>query len=98
MKEFCIYKQVGSATPYRVESYPTFEKAKESLLIMISDFDYRRKIYYIDNDFFDNKYPPYLSNSIYYQIQVREVTEWKQFKFYENTFEKNNCKILKFRK
>lgn len=57
---------------------------------MISGFDQRGKIYYIDNDFFDNKYPLGLQ-TIYYQIQERDVTEWKKYS-------EDKCKILKFHK
>lgn len=97
MKEYSILIICNGGCPYSLGSYPTFSSAKMALMNIISDFDYRKKIYYIDNDFFDNKYPVGLPNSRYYQIQEREVTEWKEAREYEN-YSKEKCKILKFHK
>lgn len=67
---------------------------------MISDFDRRRKAYYIDNEFYDNKYLLGLQNSIYYQIQERDVTEWKKYEENQSEIKNNHCKckIIKFHK
>lgn len=46
---------------------------------------------YVDNDFYNNEYSQ-IACSIYYQIQVREVTEYKRA---EDTSEKNNLIYLK---
>lgn len=97
MKEYSILIICNGGYPYILGSYETFSSAKTALMNMISDFDYRKKIYYIDNDFFDNKYPAGLPNSRYYQIQEREVTEWKKYEEYES-LSKEKCKILKFHK
>ena len=75
MKEYSIFIRNGKGCPFRQEPYYTFEEAKQALLIMISDFDYRRKLYYIDNDFFNNKFPP-MESGMYYQIQERNVEKW----------------------
>lgn len=92
MKEYCIFVIYRGGTPYTVGSYNTFQLAQSALMNMISGFDQRGKIYYIDNDFFDNKYPLGLQ-SVYYQIQERDVTEWKKY-----SEDKGKCKILKFHK
>lgn len=98
MKEYCIYIKHGIACPFRTSPYSTYDLAKQALLNMISDFDYKGKIYYIDNDFYENKYPVGLQACTYYQIQEREVFEWKKYEN-KNTNEINyNCKILKFHK
>lgn len=97
MKEYCIFVICRGGKPYTLGNYNSFSLAKQALMNMISDFDRRKRIYYIDNDFWDNKYPLGLENSIYYQIQEREVTEWKKYKQIENA-SKEKCKILKFYK
>lgn len=96
MKEYCIFIRCGSACPYRTSPYSSFEEAKKALLNMTDDFEYRNKFFYIDNEFFKNKFP-LTATSIYYQIQEREVFEWE--KYNKNTNEiRYNCKILKFYK
>ena len=97
MKEYCIFVMCKGGCPYTVGSYPNISSAKQALMNMISDFDKRKKVFYIDNEFWENKYPAGLSNSIYYQIQEREVTEWKKFEE-EKMYSNEKCKILKFHK
>ena len=97
MKEYCILVICKGGSPYTIGNYANISSAKQALMNMISDFDQRRKIYYIDNDFYNNKYPLGLQNSIYYQIQEREITEWKKYEENESNLE-SKCKILKFHK
>lgn len=99
MKEYCIYQQIGDGCPFILQNYSTFNQAKQSLLNIISDFDYKRKIYYIDNDFYENKYILGLPKQFYFQIQVREVSDWinaDDFNKNNITKEKNKCKIINF--
>ena len=98
MKEYCIYIKHGSASPFRMFPYLTYELAKQALLNMISDFEYRGKIYYIDNDFYENKFPLGLQGSTYYQIQEREVWEWKKYETRNTNEIYCKTKILKFHK
>ena len=51
---------------------------------MTEDFEYKVKFFYIDNDFFENKFPLTMG-SIYYQVQEREVTEWRKYNRNTNT-------------
>lgn len=97
MKEYCIFVICNGGCPYTVGSYNSFLLARQALMNMISDFDKRKTIYYIDNDFYENKYPLGLQNSRYYQIQEREVTEWKKYQEAQS-YPKENCKIIKFHK
>lgn len=97
MKEYCIFIRYGSACPYRTSPYTSFEKAKQALLLMVEDYEYKNKFFYIDNDFFENKFPLTVG-SIYYQIQEREVCNWEKYKKDTNEIKNNNCKILKFHK
>lgn len=55
----------------------------------------RRRPYYVDNDFFDNKHA--FCNDLYYlRILYRDVGEWKEYS--ECEFEKeNNNKIIFFK-
>ena len=98
MKEYCIFVICKGGCPYTVGSYPNIAAAKQALINMISDFDKRRKVFYIDNEFWENKYPMGLQNSIYYQIELMLILMiWKKFE--EEKYHSNEkCKILKFHK
>lgn len=98
MKEYCIYIRHGNACPFRTSAYSTFDSAKQALLIMTEDFIERNKIFYIDNDFYENKFPLGVQGGTYYQIQEREVQNWEKFKDIYTNEVKHNCKILKFHK
>ena len=75
--------------PFILQSYNDIYSAKESLYIMLKDLEKRRRPYFVDNDFFHNKFP-YLVNFEYFCIQVREVTEWEKFSEKSLSMKKNN--------
>lgn len=95
IKEFSILRRHGEACPFYISSYNNINEAKEALYIMTNYEEKRRHFYFVDNDFFENKYPC-LSTSEYFSIQVREVSEWEKFSEQSNLTNKNN--ILYFHK
>lgn len=98
MKEYCIYIRHGSACPFRTSTYSTFDSAKQALLIMTQDFAERNRVFYIDNEFYENKFPLGLQGCTYYQIQEREVFDWEKYNIKNTNEIKYDCKILKFQK
>ena len=94
MKEYCIYVRKGNGSPYIVSSYNDIYSTKEALYNMLSLYDIRKKLYFVDNDFFNNKYPE-VSTCDYYCIKERNVSNWIDYKEI-NSSEKNN--ILNFEK
>ena len=98
MKEYCILTQYGEGCPFYSVIFNSLESAKQHLFSIADDYNRKkfvRKNYYIDNDFFENKYILGLPNQVYYQIQVRTVTEWESIDLTKE-IKKENGKILKF--
>ena len=64
---------------------------------IISVEEERGRFYYVDNDFYDNKYPPNMFGK-YFGIMERNVTEWIKHKSVaaKDSKDKNN-KIIMFR-
>lgn len=94
MKEYCIYIRQGSGMPYVLKTYPDIVSAKKAILNLVSFEEERNRMYFVDNDFFYNKYC-YAGNGLKYMcIQEREVTEWKKY-IETNSFGKNNIIYLK---
>lgn len=56
MKEYCIYCQISSGKPFILETFDNIDVAKISLYNIVSLEEERGRPYYVDNDFFDNKY------------------------------------------
>lgn len=96
-KEFCIYTRNGRGSPYIISSYSSFQDAFFALNSMIGIEQERGRFYYVDNDFYNNKYPPNMYGK-YFCILERNVTEWEK---YESLSAKNskdkNGKIIMFR-
>lgn len=78
MKEYCIYVRNGSAKPYYLKSFESFLEASRALTEIITLEEERQRPYYVDNDFFDNKYNN-ISNLKYLCIKEREVSEWSKY-------------------
>lgn len=83
MKEYCILIKNKNGTPYILDSFNNIENAKLKLLDMILLEEERNRFYFVDNDFFNNKYP-FNANGKYFCIKERDVTVW------QNYSEKNN--------
>ena len=68
--------------------------AKQQLYEMIQLEEERGRHYFVDNDFFDNKYPNNL-NLKYYCIKVRDVSEFSKYSEEEHLTKEKN-KIVYF--
>lgn len=97
-KEFCIYIKNGMGTPYIQAPYRTFEEALIALNNMVSFEEERNRFYYVDNDFFNNKYPPNTMGK-YFCIKERCVEEWEKYEKYkvDSKGKSQNGKIIMFR-
>lgn len=93
MKEYTLYLRHGKAMPFTFSSFKTFESAKAQLYSMIQTEIERGRPFYVDNDFFDNKYD--LGSNLYYMcIMEREVGEWH--KFSQTVSDKRENKKIKY--
>jgi len=89
---FCIY---GKGLPFYLNTYKTIEEAKRKIIEIVNTEEKRNRPYFIDNDFFENKYPSKLSNSKYFMIQERFVSCWKKYEEI-SAKEKNKDNIIYF--
>ena len=77
--EYAVYCKVGQACPYLVPR--TFESMNEvNRFIEDTEKKHNRygKIFYIDNDFYENHYN-INANGVYYKILRRRVSDWEEF-------------------
>lgn len=89
MKEYGIYIKQGTGTPYMIHFFNNINNAKAKLYEMIELDEEREKPYFVDNDFFDNKYK--IATKVkYYCIKSRDVSEWTKFSESETEIEKDN--------
>ena len=88
MKEYCIYCIWNGGTPFISDTCKNLESAKLKLYNMISIEEERKRPYYVDNDFFPNKYT-YVGRLKYFCIKERTVSEWEKYSE-EETNIKNN--------
>jgi len=61
-----------------IHIYNNIDSAKTMLYQMIQLEEERRRPYFVDNDFYKNKYG-LVSNVKYMRIKVREVSEWDTY-------------------
>ena len=94
MKEYGIYIRCNGGTPYMIHFFNNILSAKQKLFEMIQIEEDRGRPYFVDNDFFNNKYPCNI-NLKYYCIKVRDVSDFDVYSEEKsNTKEKN--KIIYF--
>lgn len=77
-----------------IHIFTTIESAQTKLFEIIQLEEERQRPYFVDNDFFKNKYT-LVGKLTYYCIKERDVTEWKTYTK-EEAKEENNKKILYF--
>lgn len=78
MKEYGIYIRQGSASPYMIHFFNDITNAKIKLYEMVQLEEERGRAYFVDNDFFDNKYNISIKLK-YFCIKEREVSEWEKY-------------------
>lgn len=96
MKEYGIYIRRGNSKPYMIHIFDNLDNCKLKLYDMLSLEDERQRPYFVDNDFFHNKYH-FESKLSYYCIKVRDVSNWISYseedELQDNIF---NNKIIYF--
>lgn len=78
MKEYCIYCKWNGGQPFILDTFKTLDSAKVKLLEMIYLEEERSRPYFVDNDFFYNKYS-YVGKLKYFCIKERNITEWEKY-------------------
>lgn len=94
MKEYCIYNVWNGGTPFVIDIFNNLTLAKIKLQEMVDLEEERNRPYYVDNDFFVNKYPPILKGK-YFCIKEREVSDWKKLEENNQTLNYDNCVYFK---
>ena len=92
MKEYGIYIRQGEGKPYILQTFNDIDLAKIKLYEMLCFEEQRQRSYFVDNDFFHNKYN-IATKLKYYCIQEREVTEWKKYSEKNKMTQSNNIFI-----
>lgn len=78
MREYAILQRHGNCRPFIIHVFKDIDTAKLKLYDLISLEEERRRPYFVDNDFFDNKYQ--FCNDLYYlQILYRDVGEYQVY-------------------
>ena len=92
MKQYGIYIRQGSGCPYMIHYFDNIFNAKAKLIEMVGVEESRQRPYFVDNDFFHNKYN-LVGNLKYFCIKKRDISDWKNYS--ENiSLEKENKKII----
>ena len=74
-KEYCIYCRYNGGFPFILKTFNSFEAAKIKLLEMIELEEERERPYFVENNFFQNKYIGNIRGK-HFSIKEREVSEW----------------------
>ena len=94
MKQYGIYIRCNGGTPYMIHFYDNILSAKQKLYDMIQLDEDRGRAYFVDNDFFFNKYTCNL-NLKYYCIKERDVSEFTNYSEQKDNLNEKN-KIIYF--
>lgn len=78
IKEYTILCVYNGGHPFYLQTFYSFEEAKYKLFDMISLEKERNRAYYVDNDFFENVFPPNLQNLKYFCIKERNCSAWSK--------------------
>lgn len=89
-KEYSILCIYNRGKPFILDTFDNIEAAKLKLYEMIQFEEERKRIYFVDNDFFNNKYQIGLQGSKYFCIQERSITKWKKYEIGKVNKKSNN--------
>lgn len=89
MKEYSILIRHGSGRPYILGTYLDAISVKHAVQNLADYEEKRNRMYFVDNDFFCNKYPFAFGNCKYMKVQIREVTEWQKYEEEKQRYETN---------
>lgn len=87
-KEYCIYCRYNGGTPFILKTFNSFEAAKIKLMEMIILEEERNRPYYVENNFFQNKYVANITGK-YFAIKEREISDWVVYDANKNIKNKN---------
>ena len=79
MKEYSILVRQGSGSAYLLQTYSDVLSVKRAIANLVEFEESRNRMYFVDNDFFNNKYYCVNSGLKYLCVQVREVSEWQKY-------------------
>lgn len=96
-KEYSILCIYNRGKPFILKEFNNLESAKLKLYEMIKLEEERLRPYFVDNDFYKNKYNIGLQGSKYFCIQEREITEWKKYTMNKN-IKKYNDNVVIFKR
>lgn len=74
-KEYCIYCIYNGGTPFILKTFKTFESARIKLMDMINLEEERNRPYFVENNFFKNKYVGNIPGK-HFAIKERDVSGW----------------------
>ena len=95
MKEYGIYRINNGARPFMLDIYNDLDLAKLRINELVCNWEEKRLNYYIDNEYFDNKFKFISYKGIFYcQIQCREVSCWKSLDDEKSSKNSNNIIFL----
>lgn len=84
MKEYSIYFIVGGGVPYNLNTFKDINDCKIKVNNLINEYKEKNKLYYLDNDFYENEFKLDLvlnnKNGKYLKIIERDVTTWHEYK------------------
>ena len=93
MKEYTIIIQHGKGKPFSLHTFDNFDLCYGKLLEMI----HRPKVhmeYYVMNDFFNNKYVPFVDNITKYTIKVRNVSDWETYSQVKHSYNHKRNNVI----
>lgn len=95
MKEYSLYIQNGNGIPYILKTSNNINDIKLALYNIVNLEEERRRPYFVDNDFFQNKYG-LVSNAKYLCIQVRDVSKWNKYSEEEKEIKNNYSNNIRY--
>ena len=95
MKQYGIYIRCNGGTPYMIHFYDNILSAKQELFDMIQLEEDRGRPYFVDNDFFNNKYSCNLN--LKYFVLKKEMYQNLQFIQRKNKEQKIKIKSFIFK-
>lgn len=97
MKEYCIFIKNKNGFPYILDTFSNIHDVKLQLMRMVSLEEERNRFYFVDNDFYKNKYP-FNTNGKYFCIKEREVSSWENYSEKLNSKEVNIINFFNYYK
>ncbi len=89
--EYAIYCRVGSACPYIQKVFSSIDDVYRQIIEIEKKHNHYRQMFYIDNNFYDNKYNLNCGGT-YYKILRRPVFDWEDNweEIEQNSYNYNN--------